>query len=74
VRATSPAGDADMEGRALWSGELGYGVRPAQRGQSDPTSADYPAETDLSLREMLSPALRGVDVNDRRPVRGGGDH
>ena len=71
VRATSPAGSAAMEGRSLWSGELGYGVRPPQRGQSDDTSADYPADTDVSLREVLSPALRGVNVDDHRPVRGG---
>ena len=58
-----------MEGRPLWSGELGYGVRPAQKGQSDPESADYPAETDVSLRQTLSAALRGVNVDDRRPVR-----
>ena len=72
VRATSPAGVAAMEGKPLWSAELGYGVRPAQRGQSDPSSADYPADTDVSLREMLSAALRGVNVDDRRPVRGVG--
>jgi NADH-quinone oxidoreductase subunit I len=71
VRATAPAGSAAMEGKALWSGELGYGVRPAQPGQSDPSSADYPADTDLSLREMISAALRGVKVNGRRPERGG---
>jgi len=71
VRATAPAGSAAMEGKALWSAELGYGVRPAQRGQSDPTSADYAADTDLSLRELASGALRGVHVDGRRPVRGG---
>src|SRR5262249_31877080 len=34
VRATSPGGSAAVEGQPLWSGELGYGVRPAQKGQS----------------------------------------
>jgi NADH-quinone oxidoreductase subunit I len=34
VRATSPGGSAAFEGRPLWSGELGYGVRAAERGQS----------------------------------------
>ena len=71
VRATAPSGAASMEGRPLWSAELGYGTRPAQRGQSDPSAADYPADTDVSLRETLSAALRGVKVNDRRPRRGG---
>jgi NADH-quinone oxidoreductase subunit I len=72
VRATAPSGAAAMEGKPLWSGELGYGVRPAQKGQSDPDSADYPADTDLSLREMVSPALRGIDVDDHRPAPGEG--
>jgi hypothetical protein len=59
-----------VEGQPLWSGELGYGVRPAQKGQSDPTAADIPADTDLSLREMASGALRGVGVDGSRPTRG----
>ena len=35
MRATSPAGDADYEGRVNWSGELGFGVRPPEQGQRD---------------------------------------
>ena len=34
VRATSPSGDAAFEGVASWSGELGYGVRAPEEGQS----------------------------------------
>jgi NADH-quinone oxidoreductase subunit I len=34
MRATSPAGDADYEGRTHWSGELGYGVRAPETGQT----------------------------------------
>ncbi len=34
MRATSPSGSADYEGRVAWSGELGYGVRPPEQGQS----------------------------------------
>ncbi len=34
MRATSPAGDADFENTVAWSGELGYGVRPAEKGQA----------------------------------------
>ena len=34
MRATSPGGDASFEGRPLWSGELGFGVRAAEPGQS----------------------------------------
>jgi len=35
VRATAPSGDANYEGRPSWSGELGYGVRPAEAGQAE---------------------------------------
>ncbi|MPY95387.1 MAG: NADH-quinone oxidoreductase subunit NuoI [Acidimicrobiia bacterium] len=34
MRATSPSGDADYVGRVSWSGELGYGVRAPERGQT----------------------------------------
>jgi len=34
MRATSPSGDADYEGRVGWSGELGYGVRAAEGDQA----------------------------------------
>jgi NADH-quinone oxidoreductase subunit I len=37
MRATSPSGDADFEGRVAWSGELGYGVRAPEPAQ-DPAS------------------------------------
>jgi len=39
MRATSPSGDADFEGRVAWSGELGYGVRAPEPAQ-DPSSDD----------------------------------
>jgi NADH-quinone oxidoreductase subunit I len=62
VRATSPSGSAAMEGKALWSGELGYGVRPAQAGQSNPAAADVPADFDVSVREVEAGAFKGVGV------------
>jgi NADH-quinone oxidoreductase subunit I len=34
MRATSPSGDADFENTVGWSGELGYGVRPPEKGQA----------------------------------------
>ena len=71
VRATAPAGVAAMEGKVLWSGELGYGVRPPAPGQSDPESADVPADTDLSVRETAANALRGIGVPAVRPIRKG---
>ena len=36
MRATSPRGDASYEGQVAWSGELGYGVREPERGQTGP--------------------------------------
>ena len=34
VRATAPSGDATYEGRVGWSGELGFGVKPPEQGQT----------------------------------------
>src|SRR5690349_12257695 len=34
LRATSPSGNADYEGVPLWTGELGFGVRAAEMGQT----------------------------------------
>jgi len=34
MRATSPSGDASHVGQVAWSGELGYGVRSPEAGQS----------------------------------------
>ena len=41
MRTTSPSGDASYEGQVAWSGELGYGVRESERGQTGPV--DRPA-------------------------------
>src|SRR5205823_5015817 len=40
VRATASSGAAAYEGTVQWSGELGYGERPAELGQSADTIAD----------------------------------
>ena len=34
VRATAPSGSAAYEGRVQWSGELGYGTRAPEKGQT----------------------------------------
>lgn len=34
MRATSPAGSAEYVGKVAWSGELGYGIRAPERGQT----------------------------------------
>ena len=41
VRATAPSGSAEYVGKVGWSGELGFGVKPPERGQSAelPTTA-----------------------------------
>ena len=42
MRATSSGGSAAFEGRVHWSGELGYGVRPPEKGQTDEeATAEY---------------------------------
>jgi len=48
VRATSPGGDASFEGSILWSGELGFGVRPPEAAQeaTAPRAAPAPAADD----------------------------
>jgi NADH-quinone oxidoreductase subunit I len=71
LRATSPAGSAAMEGRPLWSGELGHGVRPAAPGQSDPQSPDVHADNDQSVREVNANALTPVGVDPVAPRRSG---
>ena len=42
VRATAPSGDADYVGKVAWSGELGFGVKPAEQGQSAPDHEAVP--------------------------------
>jgi NADH-quinone oxidoreductase subunit I len=69
VRATSPSGRADLEGTPLWSGELGYGVRPAQKGQSDPQAADVHADFDISVREAGAAEVKGAGGSTVSPVR-----
>jgi NADH-quinone oxidoreductase subunit I len=45
MRATAPGGDIDFEGRVAWSGELGFGTREPEAGQTDtgeaPTADDH---------------------------------
>ena len=48
MRATSPSGSAAYEGEVQWSGELGYGVRPPEGGQSG--QRDDGATGNISVR------------------------
>jgi NADH-quinone oxidoreductase subunit I len=61
MRATSPAGQAAQEGRRHWSGELGYGRRAPERGQSDLPEEE--ASPELSVREVQAAKI---------PMRHGG--
>ncbi len=57
MRATSPAGSAEYEGLVQWSGELGYGARAAESGQSG--APDDARTGNLSLSETMSTHLAG---------------
>ena len=50
MRATAPSGSAKYEGEVQWSGELGYGVRPAEGGQSGKRDDD--ATGNISIRTV----------------------
>ncbi|MEZ5382173.1 MAG: NADH-quinone oxidoreductase subunit NuoI [Microthrixaceae bacterium] len=43
MRATAPQGDASFEGVVAWSGELGFGVRAPEVGQSTPADQPTPS-------------------------------
>jgi len=60
MRATSPAGSADYEGEVQWSGELGYGVRTPEGGQSG--RRDDEATGNKPLREVLEAHLLDEDI------------
>jgi NADH-quinone oxidoreductase subunit I len=60
MRATSPAGSAEFEGRAQWSGELGFGVRYPEAGQTG--TRDDAATGSKQLRDTLERHLLQVDL------------
>jgi len=68
MRATSPSGVAAYEGRVQWSGELGYGVRAPEGGQSG--HRDDAATGNRQLRDTyfahLDDAERAPDQQGRR--------
>jgi NADH-quinone oxidoreductase subunit I len=59
MRATSPSGDADFEGITQWSGDLGFGVRAAEGGQSG--QRDDEATGSKSIRHEFAPHLSSQD-------------
>ena len=69
MRATSPSGSAAYEGEVQWSGELGYGARAAEGGQSG--RRDDAATGSIPLRTVLEPHLLPEDIPfDRKGMRG----
>jgi NADH-quinone oxidoreductase subunit I len=69
MRATSPSGSAEYEGQVQWSGELGFGVRAPEGGQSG--LRDDATTGSRQLRSTLEHHLRPVDVPAaRRGPRG----
>jgi len=75
MRATAPGGAAAYEDRVMWSGELGYGVRPPEGGQ--------PREATEAEAEAGTPAVHGqhaeAEVELEHGTHGGsgghaGDH
>jgi NADH-quinone oxidoreductase subunit I len=69
MRATSPSGSAAYEGEVQWSGELGYGVRAAEGGQSG--RRDDEATGTMAVREVLESHLLDEDIPvEHRGMRG----
>ena len=62
MRATSPSGDASYEGRVQWSGELGYGVRAPEGGQSGRRDDEA-----TGVREIRDVYQLHLDDADRPP-------
>jgi hypothetical protein len=69
MRATSPSGVAAYEGQVQWSGELGYGVRAPEGGQSG--NRDDALTGNRPLREVFSSHLDDIDrLPDQQGMRG----
>ena len=60
MRATAPSGAAAFEGQVQWSGELGYGVRAPEAGQSG--RRDDQATGSKALRDVMEAHLTPADV------------
>jgi len=57
VRATASSGVAAYEGKVAWSGELGFGVRPPEKGQSDAP----PAPGEIAAAEAAAPPAEDAE-------------
>lgn len=61
MRATSPSGAAAYEGKVQWAGELGFGVRPPEQGQSVPESEVDTSEADAIFGRADEPGAHAAD-------------
>ena len=69
MRAASPNGEAAYEGVVQWTGDLGFGVRAAEAGQSD--HRDDAATGSKQLRKVFPKHLLPEDVPlDQRGLQG----
>jgi NADH-quinone oxidoreductase subunit I len=69
MRATSPGGVADYEGKVQWSAELGYGVRAPEGGQS--SERDDAATGTRQLRDTMAMHLDDAErPPDQRGIAG----
>jgi hypothetical protein len=69
MRATSPNGEAAYEGVVQWTGDLGFGVRAAEAGQS--AHRDDSATGSKQLRNVFPKHLLPEDVPlDQRGLQG----
>jgi NADH-quinone oxidoreductase subunit I len=69
MRATSPSGSAEFEGEVQWSGELGFGVRSPEGGQS--ANRDDASTGSQLLRHTLERHLLTSDLPvEKRGPRG----
>ncbi len=69
MRATSPAGDASFEGIPQWTGDLGFGVKTAEGGQS--SNRDDEKTGSKPLRRAFYKHLQPIDIDeDQRGVQG----
>jgi NADH-quinone oxidoreductase subunit I len=62
MRATAPGGAAEFEGIVAWAGELGFGTRAPEQGQSVTVVDDEPAETTRRQRRNKRKAAGATDA------------
>ena len=62
MRATAPSGSAQYEDRVSWAGELGFGVRPPEKGQLLEAPAAAEAD-DAGIAEGVAAQLDHDEVD-----------